>query len=217
MDNDTARRVREQRRRDDLIDGLRLETRLREANPPTPARAAEERRRRHDRIARLLRDAEAGVPDASYIDEETAALLRAELASLERDGTDVTHSAVVAAPLVQVGRSNTILYCRRWRPTVRFYRDALGLPVLARNQWYVEFRVTSASSLSIADAAKAPIDDVEGQGITLSWRVVDLSVTRKRLIDGGLEPFAIRSMGHADAFYLYDPEGHRIEIWSDSP
>lgn len=216
MDSDTARRMREQRQRDDLIAGLRLETRLREANPSKPARAAEERRRRHERISRLLRDAEAGVPDASYIDGETAALLRAELASVERDGSSAD-GAVAATPLFQVGRSNTILYCRRWLPTVRFYRDAIGLVVLAKNEWYVEFRVTSASSLSVADSANTPIADVGGQGITLSWRVVDLSVTRKRLLDGGLEPSDIRPLGRAAALYLHDPEGHRIEIWSDSP
>lgn len=215
MDDD-ADAGRRRRQREDLLAGLRLETRLREANPPAPARAAQERRTRYDRIARLLRDAEAGVPHASYIDEETAALLRAELASLERAGTDALQRTEAAAPLIQVGRSNTILYCRRWLPTVRFYRGALGLAVLAANEWYVEFRVTSASSLSVADSARAPINDVGGQGITLSWRVPDLAGTRRRMEDGGLEPSRIRPVGGAVAFYLADPEGHRIEIWSES-
>lgn len=214
-EDEAAKQRRQQRQREDLLAGLRLETRLAEANPPTPARAAQERTRRHDRISALLRDADAGVPDASYIDDETAALLRAELARLERSGARPLETDVVAAPLLAVGRANTILYCRDWSATVSFYSDDLGLAILAENEWYVEFRVTTASSISIADSTKAPITDVGGQGITLSWRVPDLVVTHKRLVDHGLGPSRIRPVGGASAFYLYDPEGHRIEIWSE--
>lgn len=215
MNDDAERRARDHRRRADLLAGLRLESRLRDANPPPPARAEAERQRRRDRIARILRDFDAGVPDASYVDAETAAMLRSELARLERA---VSSSHVGAtAPLFAIGSSNTILYCDQWAATVSFYRDDLGLPVTAENEWYVEFRVTTASSLSVADAARAPIHDVGGQGITLSWRVADLTATRKRLADHDLEPSNIRHVGDAAAFYLADPEGHRIEVWSNAP
>lgn len=211
---DDTRNARDERRRADLLAGLRLETRLQQLNPPSPARAEQERQRRHDRIARILRDVDAGVPDASYIDAETAMMLRAELVRLERASTP-SHVGPVT-PLIAVGRSNTILYCRHWQPTVRFYRDDLGLTVLAENEWYVEFRITTASSLSLADSANATIDDVDGQGITLSWRVTDLTATRNRLIDHDLAPSEIRNVGDAVAFYLIDPEGHRVEVWSDA-
>ena len=52
-------------------------------------------------------------------------------------------------------------------------------------------------------------------GITLSWRVTDLAATRTRLVQNGLAPTEMRSVGDAVACYLTDPEGHRIEIWSE--
>lgn len=212
-----AIRVRERRRREDLLAGLRLEARLREANPPPPARAEEERRRRYDRIADLIRQAEDGVPDASYIDDATMAVLRTELAQLERLGTDAAPPPAVGAirPLVTPARSNTILYCRRWRETIAFYRDELGLAVVADHGWFVELSITSGTSLSVADAARATIDGVDGQGITLSWEVSDLAATRTRLVSNGLDPSEVRTVGDAVACYLVDPEGHRIEIWSE--
>ena len=117
---------------------------------------------------------------------------------------------------VAIERSNTILYCQHWQPTVRFYREKLGLPVVYSNDWFVEFRVTEESFLSVADSARATVDDVNGQGITLSWRVADLAVARSRLVDRGLQPSEPRKIWNATAFHLFDPEGHRIELWSDT-
>jgi catechol 2,3-dioxygenase-like lactoylglutathione lyase family enzyme len=117
-------------------------------------------------------------------------------------------------PLVDIARSNTILYCRAWDPTVRFYRDGLALPVVHANEWFVEFLVAEASYLSIADASRATIDDVGGQGVTLSWRVADLDATRAHLLDRGLEPSEIHDVWNARACHLVDPKGHRIELWA---
>lgn len=214
MDDDAAIQAKERRRREDLLAGLRLEARLREGNPPPPARAEEERRRRYDRIADLLRQAEDGVPEAGYIDDATMAILRTELARLERPASDAAPPGAIR-PLVTPARSNTILYCRRWRETIGFYRDQLGLAVVADHGWFVELAVTGGTSLSIADAARATIDGVDGQGITLSWQVTDLAATRTRLLDNGLAPSEVRTLGDAVACYLVDPEGHRIEIWSE--
>jgi catechol 2,3-dioxygenase-like lactoylglutathione lyase family enzyme len=213
MDDD-AMRARQRRRREDLLAGLRLEARLRAANPPTPARAEEERRRRYDRIAELIRRAEDGVPDASYVDDATMAVLRTELTLLERPGTDDTPPGAIR-PLITPARSNTILYCRRWRETIAFYRDELGLAVVADHDWFVEMSITGSTSLSIADAARATINAVDGQGITLSWQVKDLAATRTRLLTYGLEPSEVRTVGDVVACYLSDPEGHRLEIWSE--
>jgi catechol 2,3-dioxygenase-like lactoylglutathione lyase family enzyme len=215
--DDAAARAKERRRREDLLAGLRLEARLREANPPTPARAEEERRRAYDRIAHLVRQAEDGVPEASYIDEATMAVLRTELARLERPGPDAAPPPAAGAvrPLVTPARTNTILYCGRWRETIAFYRDQLGLTVVADHGWFVELSLTSGTSLSVADATRATIDAVEGQGITLSWKVTDLAATRTRMLRNGLAPSDVRTVGDAVACYLIDPEGHRIEIWSE--
>jgi len=213
MDDDAVR-ASERRRREDLLAGLRLEARLREANPPMPARAEEERRRRYDWIAELIRRAEDGVPDASYIDDATMAVLRTELARLERPGPDAATPGAIR-PLVTPARSNTILYCRRWRETIAFYRDELGLAVLADHGWFVELAITGSTSLSVADAARATIDGGDGHGITLSWQVTDLAATRTRLLQNGLAVSDVRRVGDAVACYLTDPEGHRIEIWSE--
>lgn len=216
MDQDAARQAKDRRRREDLLAGLRLEARLRDQNPPAPARAEQERRRRYDRIATILRKVDDGSPDVSYIDAQTAQVLRGELARLER-AESASAAEAVATPLVAIERTNTILYCRNWLPTVGFYRDDLHLPVVAESHWYVQFGVSAGSTLSVADATKTTIGSAGGQGITLSWRVADIEATRDRLVDGGLEPSDIRTMGSATALYLTDPEGHRVEVWSGSP
>jgi catechol 2,3-dioxygenase-like lactoylglutathione lyase family enzyme len=219
MDKEAERRGRELRKREDLLASLRLETRLRRANPPPPARAEKERILRHDRIAEILRKVDDGSPDVAYVDAATAQLLRSELIRIKHAAPSPPafhDDDLTTTPPVAVERSNTILYCQHWLPTVRFYRDDLGLPVVAAdNDWYVEFRITSESSLSITDASRATIDHVGGQGITLSWRVSDLAGARKRLADRSLQPSEIRTVLSAAAFYVADPEGHRVEIWSE--
>ena len=217
MDKEAALRRRELRRREDLLAGLRFEARLRRANPPSPARAEEERVLRRDRIAEILRKVDDGSPDVAYVDAATAELLRSELIRIEHDAPSAPafHDDDLTTPLFAIERSNTILYCRHWHSTVHFYRDQLGLPVIADNEWYVEFRITSESSLSVTDAARATTDQVGGQGVTLSWRVSDLAGARKRLADKSLQPSEIRTVLSAAAFSVTDPEGHRVEIWSE--
>lgn len=218
MDEDTARHAKEQRKREDLLAGLRLATRLDRANPSNPARAEAERKRRYDRIAEILRKAEDGSPELSYIDAETTELLRGELAKVGRPSpaTPPPDGDGPATPLVAVERFNTILYCRQWLPTVRFYRDDLRLPVVDENEWFVEFRVTGGSSLSIADSGRATVDHAGGQGVTLSWRVTDIAAARERLAERALQPSEIRIIWNAAIFYVTDPEGHRIEVWSEA-
>lgn len=125
------------------------------------------------------------------------------------DGDDAT-----TRPVVAFDRVNTILYCHRWDATVTFYRDVLRLPVTHRTDWFVEFHLTAGSYLSIADASRATIAAVEGQGITLSWRVADVPAARRRLIEEGLEPSDVRTVWGAAVCYVRDPEGHRIELWA---
>lgn len=76
---------------------------------------------------------------------------------------------------------NTILYCRNGYATVSFHRDALRLPVTHETDWFVEFRLTGDAHLSVADSSRATIDHADGQGITLSWRVPDVSAVRSAL------------------------------------
>jgi len=117
-------------------------------------------------------------------------------------------------PPMEVRRTNTILYCRRWTETVRFYRDLLGLSAHPLSEWFVEFRLAPGSFLSIADAARATIAAAEGAGLTLSWQVADIETLRRSLLDKGVDTGPITSRWGARCFYFYDPEGHRLEAWA---
>ena len=113
-----------------------------------------------------------------------------------------------------IKRTNTILYCNHWKETVTFYRDRIGLEVAFQNDWLVEFSLTQNAFLSIADQSRTTMISGSGKGITLSSQIQNLLNFREELIKEGLTPTKIQSqiMG-ADVFYLFDPEGHRIEIW----
>ena len=116
---------------------------------------------------------------------------------------------------LSIERTNTVLYCERWPETVAFYRTVLGLGVAFENDWFVEFQLTSSSLLSIANASRATIRAVDGQGVTLTWRVPKLHETRTVLQARGVDVTEIKSRWGADVFYCHDPEGHRIELWAD--
>lgn len=111
--------------------------------------------------------------------------------------------------------TNTILYCREWDQTVRFYRDRMGLPVLFSTDWFVEFRLSGTSNLSIADESRASIKSCGGAGITIALQVEDIDAAREHAEKRGLNPTLIRSHPwDARIFHVFDPEGHRIEIWA---
>lgn len=119
-------------------------------------------------------------------------------------------------PAIQ--RTNTILYCRQWEATVAFYRDRLGLEIAFANDWMVEFHLCDAAYLSVADQSRTSIASAGGKGITLSFEIDGLANAQRTMAADGLAPTAIRSrvMG-ADVFYVYDPEGNRIEFWQSAP
>jgi len=118
--------------------------------------------------------------------------------------------------MLSIGRTNTILYCSRWAETVAFYRDRLRLPATFENEWFVEFELAAPSYLSVADQARATIGPNHGAGLTLSWEVVDVEAARSTLIEAGLQLGAIGARWGAATLDLYDPEGNRIELWSQS-
>lgn len=110
--------------------------------------------------------------------------------------------------------NNTILYCRHWAETVHFYERRLHVPVTMRRDWFVEFRLGPDTTLSIADEQRATIKSGGGAGVTISLRVPDAEQTRSDLVSDGLDPEPLRSIWGARAFFLRDPEGHRLEFWS---
>jgi catechol 2,3-dioxygenase-like lactoylglutathione lyase family enzyme len=117
--------------------------------------------------------------------------------------------------VVKVDRANTVLYCDEWVATVAFYREVLGFEVEHETDWFVEFRVAGDAYLSIADARRATIDAVAGKGITLTLHTSALAETRAYLEGDGVAATPITRRWGAEVFYCHDPEGHRIEFWSE--
>ena len=102
-----------------------------------------------------------------------------------------------------------------WAATVAFYRDLLGFDVEHESDWFFEFRVTSTAFLSVADARRATIEAGGGRGITLTLRTASLAETKALLEAGNVSTTPITRRWGADVFYCHDPEGHRLEFWSD--
>ncbi|HDI59018.1 MAG TPA: VOC family protein [Desulfobacteraceae bacterium] len=110
--------------------------------------------------------------------------------------------------------ANTILYCRNWRATVDFYQNRLGLPINFATDWLVEFSLTDAARLSIADQQRASVKSAGGLGITLALEVEEIRAAHRWAESAGLAPTALRRHPwNAEVFHLWDPEGHRIEFW----
>lgn len=110
--------------------------------------------------------------------------------------------------------TNMILYCKDWEKTVRFYRDQLQVPVNFYTDWFVEFRLSAVSRLSIADERRSSIKSCGGKGVTLALEVEDIEMMRISMEKVGLKPTVISNHPWgARVFHLFDPEGHRIEIW----
>lgn len=111
--------------------------------------------------------------------------------------------------------ANTILYCKRWKETVAFYQQHLGLPITFSTDWFVEFRLTGAGHLSVANEARASVKSNGGQGLTLALQVDSAETAWRCLQARGLGPQPLRDHPWgARVFYVFDPEGHRLEIWS---
>lgn len=116
---------------------------------------------------------------------------------------------------LSINRTNIIFYCHNWRDTVEFYRRQLRLPVDFENDWFVEFRLSEGSYLSIANSRRATIRPVQGQGVTLTLRVPDVNAAQADLQGRGVEMTPIRRNWGALVFYCHDPEGHRLEFWQE--
>ncbi|MCC7211667.1 MAG: VOC family protein [Candidatus Brocadia sp.] len=110
---------------------------------------------------------------------------------------------------------NTILYCQRWKEMVSFYRHRLGFPVTFENDWFVEFKVTDHVRISIAHEQRATIKSSGGQGLTLAFRVDKADETWQTLKAQGVDVGKIKDHPWGGrAFFLFDPEGNRLEVWS---
>ena len=110
---------------------------------------------------------------------------------------------------------NTILYCRRWHEMVAFYREILGFPVTFENEWFVEFKITATTRLSVANEQRASIKSADGCGLTLAFQVDQADETWKYLLDKGVNIGKITDHPWGGrAFFVFEPEGNRLEVWS---
>jgi predicted enzyme related to lactoylglutathione lyase len=119
------------------------------------------------------------------------------------------------AESVNIGRSNTILYCSEWASTVAFYRDVIALETTHEAEWFVEFALHDAAHLSIADTARTSIDPAGGAGITLSWQVDDLAAECARLAAHNVATSDPMQQWGGRSVFLHDPEGNRLELWEN--
>jgi predicted enzyme related to lactoylglutathione lyase len=115
---------------------------------------------------------------------------------------------------MHIRSANTILYCQKWVEMVAFYQTTLQLPITASTEWFVEFKLTRTSRLSVANESRTSIKSSGGKGITIGLQVADVMTTRDQLKAAGLNPTEVKEVWGAKAFYVFDPEGNRIEFWS---
>ena len=115
---------------------------------------------------------------------------------------------------MNIERTNTILYCHKWRETVAFYRNVFDFPISYQNDWFVEFQLTDDAYLSMADESRCQYSKRRrARASRLSWQIANLSAMHAILLKQNITVSAIRLKWRASLFYLHDPEGHRIELW----
>lgn len=113
--------------------------------------------------------------------------------------------------------TNLILYCKKWEKTVQFYRDTLQLPVQFSSDWFYEFLLGETSRLSIADEKRSSIKAPPCKGITITLEVEDIDLVWSDFSGRQLKPTPIQAhQWNARVFYIFDPDGHRLEIWQKS-
>lgn len=110
--------------------------------------------------------------------------------------------------------TNMILYCKNWDKTVQFYRYALALEATFSSDWFIEFSLNEKSRISIADQSRSSMKCTGQKGITITLQVRNIDDIWNDFNEKNLEPTPIKiHPWNARAFYVFDPEGHRIEIW----
>lgn len=124
-----------------------------------------------------------------------------------------------ASPLQQnrILTTNLILYCRNWEETVHFYKDVLKFPVHFYSDWFYEFLLNDTSRLSIADENRSCIKAPGQKGITITLQVDKIDPVWADFDGRQLNPTPIQvHPWNAKVFYIFDPEGHRLEIWQEA-
>lgn len=104
--------------------------------------------------------------------------------------------------------------------SVAFYRDVLGLPLLAQEDHYAHFRAGDGALLELVSGGKASQapKNPEQQSIVINLRVENLDEAIAELKQKG-----VNFMGEIDAYknsrwaHFVDPEGNQLEIKETPP
>jgi len=78
----------------------------------------------------------------------------------------------------------------------------------------MEFKVNEAASLSVVDERRSATGTSSGEGVMLSFRVDDVNSVRSEMELLELGPTPIETVWDSPVFSIFDPEGVRIEFWS---
>jgi predicted enzyme related to lactoylglutathione lyase len=111
--------------------------------------------------------------------------------------------------------SNTILYCKNWKECVSFYRNVMKFDINLQKDWFIEFHIINNYFISVADENRSSIKSGSGKGITLSFKVSSLYNTFKKFNGEGINCEIKTHPWGGKYFFINDPEGNRIGIWSD--
>lgn len=75
--------------------------------------------------------------------------------------------------------------------------------------------MTANASLSVANEQRTSVESARGQGLTLAFQVEEADATWQSLMARCVNvgkiadhPWGVR------AFFLFDPDGNRLEVWS---
>ena len=110
---------------------------------------------------------------------------------------------------------HTILYCRKWKECISFYRDVLGFPVVFDNNILVELEPAPNVRIGLIDVSRTKRNITAPETIVLSFRVANREKTYELLREKCKE--TVERKDHpwgAQIVELKDPEGRMIEFWS---
>jgi len=114
-----------------------------------------------------------------------------------------------------VRASNLFLYYRDLNRATGFYRDTLGLELVADYDMARIFRVAEESYLILVDAAKGMHTADEPKSVALALLTDQLDEWHAYLATKGIDsgrPFAARPGSAHDGFVVKDPEGYLLEF-----
>ncbi len=109
----------------------------------------------------------------------------------------------------------TFLYYRDLPRAMRFYEEALGLPLAIDQGWCKIYRLADGAHLGLVDERRGMNAWAETKPVQICLRVADVDAWRAWLAEAGVaglsETVENAKLG-IRAFVFRDPEGYQIEI-----